>query len=343
MDTAAIHLTGVRILLQQRISSRDKAASFPVSFLLASPAGFGLLLLFCLLFDCAGFARAQPVARQLPVTVIQSESGGHYAEFTDALREILSAQGTGITIADPSSPYQGSGLVIGVGMKAAAAAAASNASWVINVLIPKAGQDKLVREFPLRAQDHTMSAIYLDQPAERQVELIATAFPDLRKVGVLYGTAPTELVRLRKAMAGHGLVLLEQQVTPASPLPDALQDLLQRIDLLLALPDPDIYNSTTIRNILLATYHKEIPLVGFSPGYVTAGALCAVSSTPRQIAQQAASLIRQLAETGRLPDGQYPVDFDVWVNDQVARSLGIQIREASGLRDSIKAAERKAQ
>jgi ABC-type uncharacterized transport system substrate-binding protein len=233
--------------------------------------------------------------------------------------------------------------VIGVGMKAAESAAASNAPLVLNVLIPKAGHEQLVREFPHRAKAHTLSAVFLDQPIDRQVELIAAAFPDLRDIGVLYGSPPAELAQLRITMAEHGQVLHEQEVATMLALPDALQTLLRRIKVLLALPDPGIYNSSTIRNILLATYRSEIPLVGFSPAYVNAGALCAVFSTPKQIAMQVAGLIGQLAETGRLPDAQYPQDFEVLVNDQVAHSLGIRVREPSELMERIKAAERKAQ
>ncbi len=334
----------MRILLLQLIFSRNKPVFFPVSFQLAKPAGFGLVAVLFLSLCLARPSHAEPAADyRLPsITVVESERGGHYSEFTNALREILSAQGNDISVADPSSTIQGSSLVIGVGMKAASAAAASSAPLVLNVLIPKAGHEKLVREFLLRAQAHSLSAIYLDQPADRQVELITAAFPGLRNVGVLYSSPPQDLARLRREMARHGRVLHEQEVTPTVALPAALRALLQNIDVLLALPDPEIYNSSTIRNILLATYRAGIPLVGFSPGYVNAGAFCAVSSTPRQIAMQTARLINQVAETGKLPDAQYPEDFSVWVNEQVAHSLGIQVGEPADLRDIIKAAERKS-
>jgi len=107
---------------------------------------------------------------------------------------------------------------------------------------------------------------------------------------------------------------------------------------LLALPDAAIYNTSTIRNILLATYRNKVPLVGFSPGYVKAGALCAVYSTPAQIAAQSLAIIQDYAETRTLPAAHYAKEFEVSVNEQVARSLGLNIRSASQLRSEMGAA-----
>jgi ABC-type uncharacterized transport system substrate-binding protein len=119
-------------------------------------------------------------------------------------------------------------------------------------------------------------------------------------------------------------------------LSNALQEiLLGRSEVLLALPDAAVYNDSTIRNILLATYRRGIPLIGFSSGYVKAGALCAVFSTPAQIATQAAALILQFANTHALPFPQYSHEFEVMVNEQVARSLDLQVKGASALHDEI--------
>jgi putative ABC transport system substrate-binding protein len=107
---------------------------------------------------------------------------------------------------------------------------------------------------------------------------------------------------------------------------------------LLALPDAEIYNTVTIRNILLTTYRNKVPLIGFSPGYVKAGALCAVFSTPAQIAEQSLGIIQEYAETHTLPAAQYAKEFEVTVNEQVAHSLGLNIRSVSQLRREIGAA-----
>ena len=52
-------------------------------------------------------------------------------------------------------------------------------------------------------------------------------------------------------------------------------------EVLLGVPDGVIYNSNNIRNILPSSYRRGIPLIGFSQGYVRAGAffVCAVFHT----------------------------------------------------------------
>ena len=296
----------------------------------------GLVAAFVLL--CA----ASPVqAEKLSVTVVLSENSGPYLEFSNALREsLLKRNITPVVIENPARPVANSGLVIGVGMKAATAIAASNAHAVLNVLIPKSGHEKLLRDFPQRVNSKTYSAIFLDQPIDRQAGLIAAALPTKHHVGVLYSTPPVELARLRREMAEHKLSLHEQAVSPGLHLHAALQELLKKSEVLLALPDAEIYNSSTIRNILLATYRSGIPLIGFSPGYVKAGALCALFSTPAQFAAQADILIGKFGETQTFPPAQYPQEFEVAVNEQVARSLGLHIKSAAELHDGVQAFER---
>jgi len=306
----------------------------------------GLAAAFLLLFYSANPAHAQPpiYVKPLTVAVMQGESSEPYLEFTHALRDnILKRNVDLVVVDDPAKPVPDADLVISVGMKAATAVAASNAPAVLNVLIPKAGYEKLLRDFPARANSKTFSAIFLDQPVARQIRLIAAILPDKRHIGVLLDSFPKdELVQLRKQMFKHGLSLNEHVISPALPLYDALQEVLQDSEVLLALPDSTIYNTSTLRNILLATYRNGVPMIGFSASYVKAGALCAVFSTTAQIAAQAAMAIQQFWEISALPAAQYPQLFEVMVNEQVGRSLGLSIKSPAELHNEMSALTRRA-
>jgi ABC-type uncharacterized transport system substrate-binding protein len=217
--------------------------------------------------------------------------------------------------------------------------AASDAPAVINVLITKASHEKLLHDFPERAASPGMSAIFLNQSVERQVELVTAILPGKRNVGILYTNVSKELNEIHQELTEHSLKLQEQKVDQTQTLPDALQELLLgRSEMLFALPDAEIYNDSTIRNILLATYRRGIPLIGYSASYVKAGALCAVFSTPAQIATQTARLAVKFNETHILPPAQYPSEFEVRVNTQVAESLGLQVKDASTLHAEIEQA-----
>ncbi|OIR11085.1 ABC transporter substrate binding protein [mine drainage metagenome] len=285
------------------------------------------MALACLL---SGLLPAQ--AAPLRVQVVLSERGGAYQEFSDALRDALRAQQVIVNVSDGNAADDAD-LIVAVGMKSASASVAANKP-VLNVFVPKAGYDKLAKP----AGGARSSAIYIDQPLERQVSLLVAALPKAGEVGVLYTAPPPGLSSLRRLLAERNLQLHEQAVGQSS-LFDALEDVLAKSDVLLVLPDIEIYNAGTIRNILLAAYRKQVPLIGISQSYVKAGALCAIYSTPAQIAQQAAEAVGQFAASGKLPPSQYPKEFEVSVNAQVARSLDLPIKDAENLHGEVRRAQ----
>ncbi|CAK0780521.1 hypothetical protein CCP3SC15_770002 [Gammaproteobacteria bacterium] len=307
----------------------------------ASRVGIWFVSAFLWFFCSTNYVHAEPPNYLKPfiVAVVQSENSESYLEFTKALRDnILKLDIDLVVVDDPTKPLPNSDLVISVGMKAATAVAASNAITVLNVLIPKAGYKKLLRDFSARANSKTFSAIFLDQPLARQLYLIAAVLPNKRQVGVLFDSFPKdEQAQLRQQISLQRLSLHERVISATLPLHEALQEVLQESDVLLALPDSTVYNSSTLRNILLATYRRGIPLIGFSPAYVNAGALCAIFSTPAQIAAQAVLSVRQFREMSTLPTAQYPQWFEVMVNEQVGRSLGLSIKNAAELRNEMSA------
>jgi putative tryptophan/tyrosine transport system substrate-binding protein len=327
-------LTGVLTLLRHLISSRAGFVGEPVLWSVTRKQIRQMLVALCLCFPIA-----QLHAAPLAVTVLLSESSGVYLEFSDALREKLLNKNVYLDVVDdPDEVNPGQGLVIAVGMKAATAIAGSSAHAILNALVPRAGYEKLLHDFPLRAASKTYSAIFLDQPAERQVRLIAALLPGKRNVGILLDSIPPdELTLLRQRMGVHKLNLHEHRIGPDFPLQVALQHVLDSSDVLLAVPDAAIYNSSTIRNILLASYHSGDPVIGLSPGYVKAGALAAVFSTPAQIAAQTAMAVQRYGETRMLPAAQHPQQFEVSVNEQVGRSLGLTIKSAEELHQEISA------
>lgn len=281
----------------------------------------------------AGLVFCFPAAYAAPlrVHVVLSERGGAYQAFGDALREELKSQPVVLSVGELGEEAGDADFTIAVGMKSASAQTVGSKP-VLNVFVPKAGYDKLAK--PANARNTT--AIYLDQPLERQLGLLVRALPRVRHVGVLYTTPPPGMSTLRQLAVEKHLVLHEKVVDPEHDLVEALDGVLEESEALLVLPDTDVYNAGTIRNILLTSYRKQVPLIGISQAYVKAGALCAIYSTPPQIAAQAAEVVRQFVATAKLPVGQYPREFEVSVNMQVARSLDLPIKDADKLRDEIR-------
>lgn len=270
------------------------------------------------------------------LTVLISDDGAAYHDFAQAFSIEAGKQNLLTSIVAADSPVPQTDMVIAVGGKAAAAALKSH-PVVLCVLVSRSAFEKLLQESPVPRNARGVSAIYLDQPFKRQISLINAALPSTRNIGILFSEPSADIVNLRKVIADSHFTLREQRIHSADSLHYDLQSLLQSSDVLLAIPDIQIYNPTTMRNILLSTYRANVPLIGISPAYVRAGALCAVYSTPGQIAVQAAYMSRQYAETAKLPPPQYPAEYEVSVNQQVARSLGLQIMDGAVIVKQMKA------
>ena len=211
---------------------------------------------------------------------------------------------------------------------------------VVAALLPKSGFERLLREHSRRPLG-SVSAVYLDQPFQRRVELIRQALPDAKRVGVLFGPESVASQNsLAQVLQAQSLILESSVVPNAGALFGGLKTVLEEADVLMALADPMVYSSSTIANILLTTYRAGIPMLAFSPAYVKAGALLAIYATPQQIGQQAAGMARQVLQGGALPASQYPSEFEISVNEHVARSLGLKI-DAKTLTDRLQASGRR--
>jgi ABC-type uncharacterized transport system substrate-binding protein len=205
------------------------------------------------------------------------------------------------------------------------------------VLVPRAAFEKTARQSSRLSDPRNFSAIYIDQPWARQFALIRHALPGRTKVGILLAPNSTELASALSAAAkAAGFVAIIEVVDGEADLLPVLKRLLVECDVVLAVPDPLIYNRNTVQSILLTTYRHQVPLLGFSPSYVKAGAIAAVFSVPEQIGQQAAEMIHRLTADRRLPLPQPPRYFSVGVNAQVARSLGIGLDDEASLNSKLK-------
>lgn len=271
-------------------------------------------------------------ANDLRVLVVLSESTTPYQSFSKAFQQTLPSNFQVSELQHPES-FLAKGdqadLVVTVGVKATDWVIGKTAAPLLAVMIPST---KYIDLLEPQARSSHISAIYIDQPWSRQVALLHAALPESRNIGVLYSSeARLNLPTLRNELAGYGFNLVAKQMQNNENLSTDLEEVLARSDVLLAVPDGNIFSNSSIRNILLSSYRQRIPLVGLSQAYVNAGALCAVFSTPEQMAAQAGAATILFARTRRLPDPQSPAFYTIAVNQDVARTLGITTKSADFL------------
>lgn len=200
---------------------------------------------------------------------------------------------------------------------------------IVHSLIPASTQQAL----PARPPDSAASnSVVLDQPASRQIALLRLALPDWRRIALLGSTADDpRVLQLETEARARRLEVRQAQVGTERDLYPALQRVLIEPAILIATPDTQIFNSFTVQNVLLTAYRNRSPVLGFSAAYVRAGALLALYSTPAQIGLQTAELAVRAARGNELPAVQPPSHFEIGINVNVARSLGLNLDSAEAL------------
>jgi ABC-type uncharacterized transport system substrate-binding protein len=279
----------------------------------------------------AALSWASPAAAQ--VLLVMSETGGAYEETAEAFRSELrrlAPQQTVVTTTVKDLTALGEHvLVVTLGSQAARSVAAQGQRPpTIHSLLPRAAYERIpgLRE----GRD---SAVLLDQPASRQIELVRQALPGFNRLALLEGRESRDLVsRLADAARERKLIVVRETVQESSDLYAALQRVTAEPAVLLATPDSGVFNSYSIQNVLLTAYRQHSPVVGFSAAYVRAGAVLGLYSTPTQIGRQTAEMARVVLAGASLPPPQGPRYFEVGSNPQVARSLGIVLEEPEVLR-----------
>lgn len=285
-----------------------------------------------LLSSAIALSAALAQAETLSVHLLLSDSTAPYQQFSAALNKAIAESKAKVTITERhAGGSTKADLTIAVGMKATELALADSSSPVLGVMVPKAGYEALLEKHAFRKSLKTASAIYLDQSWERQLSFIQAAIPRHSIVGVLY--SPNTSIVLPRLP--QGMSINAKSVRSTENLFAALENILESSDVLLVVPDSEIYSSSNMRNILLTSYRHKVPLVGISQAYVNAGALCAIFSTPEQLAWQTASAIASFVMDRRLPAPQYPASFSIGLNQQVANSLGIELAPPEVIRQRM--------
>lgn len=277
---------------------------------------------------------AAPVRAALDVAVVVSQRDGPHAAFAQAF--IRAAAGLGHRVFDAGSPAEGlddvalarADLVVTSGDAALAAALRLHARPTLAVMIGQSRFESLRQAHPERP----LSAFVLDQPLERQFRLLKAVQPDARRAGVLLGPEQGNLAAFEQAATRAGLGLVAQAVGDEGALIRALETVLRDSDSFVAVPDALLSTPSAARSILLTSYRFQKPIVAFSRAYVSAGALAAIFTTPEQVAADLIAWLRtQKDDDVQLPPPRGPASFDIAVNRQVARALGLSVADDAEL------------
>lgn len=279
-------------------------------------------------------------AHAADVDIVLAEEGPAYAQAADAARREIGNRATVniLTLAAWERGGRKPDVVIALGNRAlqGALGAAGSSAPVVATLLPRSAYERIVKGAKI-GEARPVTAVFLDQPWSRQLNLVRTMLPGKHRVGVLATAEAEETVAPLRAAVREARMSLREEIVAGGPgdIHPGLARLLPETDALLAVPDSAVFNAGTLHNILVTTYRAQQPVFGFSAAYVRAGALAAVYSTPQQVGRQAGEAVARLLAGEKLPAPQHPRAFAVSVNGTVARSLELAVEDEAALAQKL--------
>ncbi|MEO8508718.1 MAG: ABC transporter substrate binding protein [Betaproteobacteria bacterium] len=225
---------------------------------------------------------------------------GDTTRFRQALTGIRSA-GVTVDAVDAAAEDAARAAVAGIGRDGAIVTLGANAT----ALVARAAPAAPVVNCMVAGGDSGTPApgtivVPLEVPIEAHIQWLRRLVPEARRVGILFDPernerrAADDAARFRRE--GYAPVLAP--VIGPTGLRNALTRLIDRVDVLFAIPDPVVFAREHSRALLLFSFRQHVPLAGPSESWVRGGALYAVDWDYQDLGRYCATLaLRQRAGT----------------------------------------------
>jgi len=172
-------------------------------------------------------------------------------------------------------------------------------------------------------------AIWGDEAAQKQLEMLKEAVPQIRKVGVLRlrsSAHDRRFARLENTAARLGLGLMGAEIATAGDLPSQFAHLISwGVEAFVVLANPSL-DDMRDRIAELGLRHR-LPGAGHQPYYVRAGLLLSYGPSLSDLHAQSATFVDKILKGAKPAD--LPVEqadrFTLAINQRTANTLGLTI------------------
>jgi putative ABC transport system substrate-binding protein len=175
------------------------------------------------------------------------------------------------------------------------------------------------------------TGVFLQFPIQTELEWLTRLLPSLRRVGVIYHSADirSRVARAERLAAESNITIQAYHIDGPQELPDALENLADRADVLWGVTDPTVFNPETAKSLLVFSFRHQIPLIGHSTPWVKAGALYALDRDYADIGLQCAEMAEKIL-SGRAPSTLPPVPprrIRYTLNRKTAEQMKLELPE----------------
>lgn len=262
------------------------------------------------------------------ILVVVDRAVPAYREAADGLKRGLADLGGAVAETSPagaagalqSAPVR---LVVAVGADARSALARTRTALpVISTMISLIDPDGDPLAKPA-------GSIYLDLDVGQIAHEVSRLFPERKRLGLILNSrknGPNKIVAAR--LAQEGFQLTTAISANRAGLVEAFKELKGKADLVLCLPETGLFDSRTIPLLLRVSLEDQLPVIGFSPGFVRAGALAGVFPDYADIGLQTAEMARRALSNPSADAGdETPRRVASVTNATVMRLLGWKLTQ----------------
>jgi ABC-type uncharacterized transport system substrate-binding protein len=172
------------------------------------------------------------------------------------------------------------------------------------------------------------AVLSLEIPFEAALKNLMQLFPRTRRIAVVHRASKSASRLAEWQLEAHQFGVTLRLVPCSGPrdLLEALAPLRNEVDFLWTLPDASLYQPAIITPLILDSIRRGLPMIGFSEGFVRAGATVGFFPDYRDIGAQTADLLLQIEGGRAVPPRQVPRTIRAAVNERALRLLGLEYR-----------------
>ncbi|MCY6485161.1 ABC transporter substrate-binding protein [Clostridium aestuarii] len=168
-------------------------------------------------------------------------------------------------------------------------------------------------------------------PIDAQFKIINKLVPTAKKIGIIYNTSEVnseiQVEEAEKFASDFNFKIITQGITSENEIPQALESILSKVDVMYTLKDNMIASAMPI--ITKECFKKNIPVIGAESAHVKAGALATEGISYHQLGYETGLKAVKILK-GTKPS-EIPVETQketsVVINEDAAKKLKIQILE----------------
>lgn len=167
------------------------------------------------------------------------------------------------------------------------------------------------------------TGVYMATPVKEYIDFVNSYLPQIKRIAVV---GSRDLMRILDGTASPQVAAYS--VKNSFEFVSAVKQV-DSVGAILLLPDVGLLTDTTVEEVFLTAFRKNIPILGISEKHVKYGALLSITFNPLNVGRQLAEKVSKAlkgVDMATLPPSPSR-EFDIYINTNTAKKMGIHISQ----------------